>query len=249
MTDYPAPQQAYNVAGKPFQVFNFLSVWAINRVSAALVPFYFSDRKQNETVAVENPADGTDSSRDFLGKTTIIRSPEGIKRTQGLTVDLHEFHLNFNNATVRNMIEGHYMARAYMEWHQAQPDVRSGGKLLARPVCELFGFVDDVKELRSARNSKTGKLEPVFVVSVVGRHAEFEDANNALRSHEEGQKRSGDDIYQYVESVGDWPIGWGKKIHKHSDHGNKGGKGDHQGGKGNNNGGGTVAVSTGGHSR
>lgn len=229
MTDYPIAQNAYNAAGKPFQTFNLFRFKVTRRDNGTTANFYFSDRRKTETITVQDPSDNSDSSRVYVGGKHIIRVPP-IKDTQGLTVDIHEIELSFISPQIKDMIYDHYMAGGYFEWHQAQADRRNGNAQIARPVCEMFGVIHDVRERHSGKDKKTAQRSSVFIVTVSGRHAEFEDSNNAFRSYEEGLKRDGDKIFEFVESVADWPIGWGKEIHRHRDHGNKGKKKDERGG-------------------
>lgn len=228
MTNYPFAQTSYNSAGKPFNPFNFFRFLVKRRDNGALTNFYFSDRRKTEIVTVQNPSDGTDSVRTYIGGKHVLKVPP-IKDTQGLTVDIHEIELSFISTQIKDMVFDHYMADGYFEWHQGQADRRNGGLLVARPVCEMFGVIHDVRERHSGRDKKTAHRSSAFVVTVSGRHAEFEDANNVFRSYEEGLKRGGDKIFEFTESVADWPVGWGKRIHRHKDHGNKGRKRDNDG--------------------
>lgn len=221
MTTYPLAQQTYNNARKPHHPVDFFYFKALNKVSGLPIDFFFSNRDKSESVTVRSVADGSDVTRAYLGGKHILKVPP-IKSSQALTVDEHEIEANFNSTQIRDMIEGHHMQRAYFEWHQGQLDRRGGSQLITRPVCELFGFVNGVKEKKGAKDRKTGLTDIRFVISLIGRIGEFEYANNALRSREQGMTRSGDHIFEYVEDVGDWGVGWGKDIHKHSDHGKPG---------------------------
>ncbi len=225
MTTYPVAQQNYNNALKPHHPVDFFYFRATNKVSGLPIDFYFTNKDKNESTTVRSVIDGSDTTRSYLGGKHILKVPP-IKSSQALTVDEHEIEVNFGSTQIRDMIEGHNMQRAYFEWHQGQLDRRGGSVLVATPVCELFGFVNGIKEKRGAKDRKTGLVDSRYVISLVGRIAEFEYANNSLRSREQGMTRSGDRIFEYVEDVADWGIGWGKDIHKHSDHGRKGGGGN-----------------------
>lgn len=228
MTEYPSAQNSYNAAGKPFHPFNFFRFKVISRSTGLNVNYYFSDRRKNESVTVQDPSDNSDSTRSYLGGKHILKVPP-IKDSQGATVDIHEIELSFVSTQIKDMINGNYLSDQYFEWHQGQADRRNGGLLVARPVCEMFGAIVDVRERHSGKDKGTGKRDSAFIISLAGRHIEFEDANLSLRSYEEGLKRGGDKIFEFADHVADWPIGWGKKLHRHRDHGNKGPRKDNEG--------------------
>lgn len=239
MTDYPAAQVTYNNSGFPFHVDHLFTVKAINKTTGVLDTIRFSTRKLTETFTVRAVEDGTDSVRTYTGGKHVLRVPP-IKHTQAMTVDEHEIELSSISTLMKDMVFGHYTQRAYFEWHVAQWDRRNGSKLIATPVCEFVGMIDNITEKKDAKDRKTGLTKVRFLMNVVGRHAEFEYTSGKMRTLEESKSRSGDMFYEYTASVGDWAVGWGKDIHRHRDHGNKngrdgGGRGGNQAGGGGSN--------------
>jgi hypothetical protein len=222
--DYPAATVSYNAEGKPFWPAYFLRFYPRNKATNAKTNFYFSSLRRTETITVIDPATKSDVARSYIAGGSIVNVPP-IKRSQALTIDQHQVVLSMVHSDVKNMVYGYNMIRALFELHIGQLSVDTG-KLIAQPVCELYGFVDSVND-KTEGLDENNKMISTATLSLVPHHAELEYSNNILRSLEEGMKRSGDEIFWYVDSVGDWNIPWGKESHKHN---NRGGGGNGGGG-------------------
>lgn len=218
MIEYDPAVVSYNADGKPYWEVDFLYIEGRDKETDAIMNFYFSNLRRDETVGIHDPQTDSTLNRPYLGGGHIVTLPP-IKRSQALTIDQHVIELSLVSADVKNMIYGYNLTRAHFEWHKGQLSSETG-KLLALPLCEFYGFLDGIDDKTQAPDDK-GKMISTVSISVVPHHAELEYSNQIFRSYEEGKKRDGDEIFLWVDEVGDWMIPWGKSKHKAGDGGHK----------------------------
>jgi len=178
----------------------FVTVWARNYASGALVPFGFWSDPVPAAFPVKNRLTGNLETRNFVGGVLEYCAP--VKLKIGLRATNWSFRLNALHPVVRDLLSNHDLHLAEVEYHRVPGNTRSR-KPVSDPPRRFFGRVDGAPRPMPAAGEKVSVT--ISCLNTVG--TEFVTINPKKRAE---VARGGDQMMQYVSVAHAWEVDWGQ---------------------------------------
>lgn len=201
--DISAENQAA-LEGGFIQARDFLSIWAKNRISGAIVFDGSWSDVGTGVFEVIDPDTGAPVERTFFGSGTLV-GISAIPRVANLTVQRPTVSMSQVSDRVNELLRTYDVKQARVQIHRGlfDPGTR---QLVAPAFCRFAGFVDGVNIPTPAEGG-----EDVVTLTLASHTQELTRNNPETRSHESQQKRHpGDDFLKTAATEHERVHYWGR---------------------------------------